>query len=67
MLPKLRIDGEMSGLKVSLTPYTYCNITQIHKLFMAEASTEINQAVEKNPLSLKKVRHKASIQGIVSK
>ena len=35
-LPKLRISGKMSDLCVSLTPYTYCNITQIHKLFIAE-------------------------------
>ena len=67
LLPKLRIGGKMSDLKVSLTPYTYCNITQIHKLFSAEASTEINQDVAKNPLSLDKLKHKASIQGIVSK
>ena len=33
-LPKLSISGTMSDLFVSLTPYTYCNITQIHKLFI---------------------------------
>ena len=58
----------MSDLKVNLTPYTYCNITQIHKLFSAEeASADVNQEVAKNPLSLNKLKHKASIQGTVSK
>ena len=57
----------MSELKVNLTPYTYCNITQIHRLFSAGASTEVDQEVAKNPLSLNKLKHKASIQGTVSK
>ena len=61
LLPKLRIGGKMSDLKISLTPYTFCNFTQIHKLFSAEASSEVSQAVEKNPLSLFKLQHKASI------
>lgn len=38
LVPKLRIGGKMSDLAVSLTPYTYCHFSQIHKLFFGEAS-----------------------------
>ena len=68
LVPKLRIGGKMSELSVSLTPYTYCHLSQAHKLFQSEASsTATSAAVEKNPRSLAKLRHKASIQGVIGK
>lgn len=72
-LPKLCINGKMSDLTVSLTPYTYCNFTQIHKLFYgsqqvsADTSTAAGEAIEKNPLSLFKLSNKATIKGYVNK
>ena len=66
-LPKLRISGKMSDLSVALTPYTYCNFAQIHRLFYAEQTTMTSETVASNPDSLFKLRHKAAIKGLISR